>query len=145
MHGACFDFPLQEWFEFEIPDTSVADYEMEMAVQNNPGTLLANSSKLIWIHPQPRVSFDSKKQKGKLLKRCKFEIHSNQTTVTANFTEVQGRQFNNLFEHLLPQTGKTHTVAEFRQLYESGSSESFDKLLKSQGWLTLRKVGLLYV
>ena len=145
MHGACFDFPLQEWFDFEIPETTVAEYEMEMAVQNNPGNTLTDSSKIVWIHSIPQATYDTKKQKGKIIKRCKFEIHTNQTTTTAVFNETQGRQLHKLFKHLLPQTAKTLTVAEFRQLYESDSSESFDKLLKSQGWQTLKATGLFFV
>ncbi|SMD39139.1 hypothetical protein SAMN04488029_4064 [Reichenbachiella faecimaris] len=144
MHGACFDFPLQEWFDFEIPDTTVSEFDIEMAIQNNPGTPVSKGTKLIWIHARPLVSFYTKKQKGTQESKCKFEIHTNQSTEIAVFTEAQGKTLDALFERLMPNSN-TPTLDEFRKSYDSAGSEKFDKLIKSQGWQTIRKTGLLFV
>lgn len=143
MHGACFDFPLQEWFDFDVPETTVSEFEMEMAIQNNPGTPISKGTKLVWIHPRPSISFYSKKQKGKLQPKCKFEIHSNQYTEVAIFTATQGKILDKVFEQLM--SNSTYTLDQFRECYEAGGRESFEKLIKSQGWQTLRKSGLLFV
>ncbi|UXX78933.1 radical SAM protein [Reichenbachiella carrageenanivorans] len=145
MHGACLDFPLQEWFDFEIPETTISPFEIEMAIQNNPGTPISNSSKLVWLHANPQISFYSKKQKGKTQTRCKFVIHTHQSTEEAIFNQAQGQSLKVTFEKLTVKRGTPITLAEFKTIYEQEGSESFDKLTKSQGWQTLRKVGLLMV
>ncbi|WP_420581469.1 B12-binding domain-containing radical SAM protein [Reichenbachiella sp.] len=145
MHGACFDFPLQEWFEFDIPETMVSPFEIEMAIQNNPGTPINDNSKLLWVIPLPEISFYSKKQKGKQQEKCKFSIHTYQMTETAIFSKSQGEILKELFSTLALNTNDPMTLAMFRKSFETNGSENFDKLSKSQGWQVLRKTGLLIV
>ncbi|WP_456459578.1 B12-binding domain-containing radical SAM protein [Reichenbachiella sp.] len=145
MHGACFDFPLQEWFDFEIPETTISPYQIEMAIQNNPGTQASDNNKLLWTLPLPAASFYTKKQKGKTSEKCKFLIHTNQASETAIFSKSQGEVLNKLFPSLTLNNEVSITLGKFREAYESNNSESFDKLTKSQGWQTLRKTGLLIV
>ncbi|WP_422358714.1 B12-binding domain-containing radical SAM protein [Reichenbachiella sp.] len=143
MHGTCFDFPLQDWFDFEIPETTISPFEIEMAVQNNPGTPVTDSSKLLWVLPFPQISFYSKKQKGRSQEKCKFLIHTNQTTETAIFNKSQGKILEELFSSLALNTGGPITLTKFRESFEANRSEKFDVLTKSQGWHVLRKTGLL--
>ncbi|MEP2025341.1 MAG: radical SAM protein [Reichenbachiella sp.] len=145
MHGTCFDFHLQEWFDFEIPTTTVSEFEIEMSIQNNPGTPILKSTKLVWIRTQPSVSYYTKKQKGEKQTKCKFEIHTNQQIDIAVFSENQGKILNQLFDELMPNSNALLTIDEFCKSYESRGIESFEKLMKSQGWQTLRKSGLLYI
>ena len=143
MHGVCFDFSLQEWFDFEVPETTVSPFEIEMAIQNNPGTPITSSTKLVWIHGLPDFSFYTKKQKGKTQEKCKIEIQTNKNTEVAIFTKAQGKQLEALFPQLIGD--KPMTMTEFANAYEKDHSASFEKLTKSQGWQTLRKAGLLLV
>lgn len=145
MHGACFDFPLQEWFDFEIPETTVSPYEIELAIQNNPGTPIMYNRKIVWILPIPKMTYYTKKQKGKIREKSKFEIYTSQTTESAIFTKPQGENLQRVFSSLVLNSSTPMTVSMFRDSYESKCSENFEKLTKSQGWQTLRKTGLLIV
>lgn len=143
MHGVCFDFPLQEWFDFDVPETSVSPFEIEMAIQNNPGTPVSDSTKLIWIHALPSFTFYTKKQKGKTQAKCRVLIHTNQSADEAILTKSQGERLAPLFEKLIED--KPMTIKDFKKAYEADGEERFDKLTSSQGWNTLRKSGLLLV
>ena len=49
MHGMCFDFPLQEWFDFKIPKTTIRKDFIAHALTQNIHTLTKPSSKIIWL------------------------------------------------------------------------------------------------
>ena len=46
MHGACFDLPLQKWFDFKIPKTIIAADYIYKAV-NEPEIVASHHSKLV--------------------------------------------------------------------------------------------------
>lgn len=53
MHGLGFDTPLKEWFDFEVPDSSVPrDLIMQALASQKPTTPKA-SSKLVWLGASP--------------------------------------------------------------------------------------------
>jgi len=54
----CFDYELQEWFDFEIPPTSIPRDFIEKSLETTDQYDVKNSSKLLWIGPQPVVSED---------------------------------------------------------------------------------------
>ncbi len=53
MHGTCFDFPLQEWFDFEIPETSIPLEYIETCLLEDGLVTPKSSSKIIWLGPKP--------------------------------------------------------------------------------------------
>ncbi|MEP1782530.1 radical SAM protein [Reichenbachiella sp.] len=144
MHGVCFDFSLQEWFDFEVPQTSIPAHQIEVDLQNNPGTQITESTKLAWIHEQPRVSYYNKKQKGKLLEKSRFEIDTKSATYEATFTKREGQWLNEIFQNLLGNQSPM-LFGELRQAYEASEMVDFDKFIKSQSWQKLRQIGLLLV
>jgi len=50
MHDRCFEMPLQEWFDIEVPETTISpDFIMD-SLESQPDVINANShSKLVWI------------------------------------------------------------------------------------------------
>ena len=56
MHGVCFDFPLQDWFDTEIPDTTIDPYFIESCLSSEANTLPKPSSKLFWLGDLPTVT-----------------------------------------------------------------------------------------
>ncbi len=56
MQGLGFDFHLQEWFDFEIPETSIPENYIENALILEEKNLLKNSTKIIWLESVPQIS-----------------------------------------------------------------------------------------
>ena len=55
MHGICFDYPLQDWFDFEIPDTTITDDFIADCLEQYPLPIPKASSKIIWIESMPII------------------------------------------------------------------------------------------
>jgi len=50
MHGMCFDFELDEWFDFEIPKSTVDKNFIDQAIQNDSQQFVIKpSAKLVWL------------------------------------------------------------------------------------------------
>ena len=55
MHGICFDYDLQDWFDFEIPKTTIApDYILDCLEEENYQDP-ASTAKVIWIGNEPII------------------------------------------------------------------------------------------
>jgi hypothetical protein len=52
MHGACFDFPLQKWFEFTIPKTTIAPNYIQKEIEATE-LETSNNYKTIWLGVKP--------------------------------------------------------------------------------------------
>jgi len=56
MHGACFDFGLQEWFDFEIPETTIEPDFILSALEEEEFKLPKESAKVTWLGAMPLAS-----------------------------------------------------------------------------------------
>ncbi len=61
MHEIGFEFPLQDWFDFPIPETTVAADFIERALEDPAQYELKPSTKLVWTGPEPLVTKEGKK------------------------------------------------------------------------------------
>lgn len=49
MHGLGFEFPLQDWFDFKVPRTSVAPDYLADAIDAYPVSRIRDTSKVVWL------------------------------------------------------------------------------------------------
>ncbi len=59
MHGNCLDHPLENWFDFEIPKTTIANSFIEEALTQEAFQQVKPSTKLIWIGAEPTILKDN--------------------------------------------------------------------------------------
>jgi hypothetical protein len=65
MHGIGFDLPVNEWFDFKVPRTTIGPNYIETANNTDVLPMPKASSKPLWICAQPSVSNFTAKKKGK--------------------------------------------------------------------------------
>ncbi|WP_246538920.1 B12-binding domain-containing radical SAM protein [Litoribacter ruber] len=136
MHGLCFEFDLQEWFDFEIPETTVPNDFIFNAISSNSTEKVSSNSKLIWLGNQPEIKLTGS-NKGILA------IENKTATLQIRFKKEFESLLIWLFENL--HENKTIPWSEFDEKLESGQSPSLSKLQSSNVWSELRHMGLLVV
>ncbi len=57
MHGLCFDLDLQDWFDFEVPQTSI-DRDFILNVLEQQEDTIDPKKKMVWIGNMPTVSIE---------------------------------------------------------------------------------------
>jgi hypothetical protein len=145
MHGICFETPLQEWFDFKIPRTTIPYNYIERAILSKAATLEKDTTKVVWLGNLPHTSIYQKQKKGKTypLMRLSFENKNNTLQTTA--TVEVGEWISQILRRLLPESSEKATLAELAKDYESKGLGSFQELVKSPVWVEIRKEGLLFI
>jgi len=67
MHGICFDFPLQDWFEFKVPLTKIASNFIQKAILNAEHVKLKGNTKIVWNGSALQQRVSAKKGKAEIV------------------------------------------------------------------------------
>ena len=140
MHGVCFEYPLQKWFDFEVPPTTVAPNCIEQALLADENFDLRLTSKVVWLGKKPLVqpAPPTKKSSTVLL-----TFYDKKQTVSFKVGEAQGIWLSEILEKLMPQNAKLLTLQQVKDHYESAGLAHFEMFWYNKPISTLKDVGLL--
>jgi len=142
MHGICFDYPLQDWFEFKVPRTKVPHDYIHNALLADETFGIKPTAKVVWTGTKPMVEFFTKSKKGRTFPMAALTFHSRRESFSVQVTEGQGQWL----QQLLPKisvTEKPMTFGKVKEDYENAGLEEFEPFWYSKPVNTLREYGLL--
>lgn len=143
MHGICFDYPLQDWFDFKIPRTKVApDFIYNCLQDTNPFTTKPNA-KIVWIGAIPYVETFTKSKKGNSWEMIHFTFHGKQDTFEITTDKERGLWLLQLLPKIAVQNEKKLTFNDVKSDYENADLEDFELFWYSKPVEKLRQNGLL--
>ena len=139
MHGICFDYDLQDWFEFKIPKTTIPPNFIEKAIFDTSDFSIKPTAKIIWIGNQPIVEYFTKSKKGNSWEMAKLSFHFKSDTVEI----ILEKPIAEWLMAVLPTIAmQTVLIKDFKQNFET-HFEDFELFWFSKPLLTLRNSGLL--
>ena len=144
MHGTCFDFPLQKWFDFKIPKTSIKPDFIENSLQNDTFVAIKPTVKLIWLGRKPMIETSSKVKKGQTWEQTKLTFHDKKESFSIQTDKEQGIWLAAMLEKIAAQNPKPLTFEAIKADYET-SFEHFELFWFSKPFDTLRDFGLISV
>lgn len=146
MHGICFDFELQEWFDFKIPKTTVTHNFIYKAIAVPDNILPKPNSKMVWLGNKPELKRILIDKKGKKVEGVIIVVENKNFTSKINVSKLEGKWLISVFDLiLLKQDQKELTFAEFQKKYEDTGIGKVDNLVKSKLWIDLLDAGLVLV
>ena len=89
MHGICFDYDLQDWFDFKIPRTTIHPDYIYNCLQEQTFDLKFNS-KVVFIGNLPSVSEFTKTKKGKSFEMLRLDFHSKTDLISIELEKGKG-------------------------------------------------------
>jgi radical SAM superfamily enzyme YgiQ (UPF0313 family) len=138
MHGIGLDYPIEDWFDFDIPPTLIAPDYISFSIEQSDKKKLRDSSKLVWIGSLPELIGSENEDATTLIffnKNSDFQVETDPDTA---------QWLYDIFEDLSPQENQALlTVANLKKSYEESELMDFDTFLKSSCWKELREEGLL--
>ena len=144
MHGACFDLPLQKWFEFKIPKTTiVADYIYKAI--HEPEIIASQNSKVIWLGISPTTSIVQKSKKGNKWEEMSMRFHNNKTESEISVDPEKGKWLLQLLHLVSIDKSNGMSYAQIKENYLLAGLESFELFWDNKPITSLYKVGLLSV
>ncbi|MDO6605350.1 B12-binding domain-containing radical SAM protein [Arenibacter palladensis] len=142
MHGICFDHPLQQWFDFKIPKTTIAPNFIENAIAEVPVLNTKANAKIVWLGNMPIVETITKSKKGHSWKLLKMTFHDKSSSISITVDKEQGEWLRNTLANMLAAHEKFHTFGQLKTDFES-QFDNFELFWYSKPIQTLKSHGLL--
>ncbi|MFN3755463.1 MAG: B12-binding domain-containing radical SAM protein [Flavobacterium sp.] len=141
MHGVCLDEPLQDWFEFKIPKTTVAPHYIENCLLDPEQFHMKSNAKLFWYGELPQITNFEKSKKGKSFPMVRWEIHTPTSSNQLNFERDKGTWLYEQLNRLQVNHKKKVTLGQLQKEYEN-HWDNFELFWFSKPVQELRTLGL---
>ena len=142
MHGICFDYELQEWFDFKIPKTKIPFDFIANALEEEEELNIKPTAKVIWLGGKPIIEQFIKSKKGNSWEMMGLTFHDKKESFTIQTGKKQGEWLVKTLENISVSNAKTATFQEIKANFES-DFEDFELFWYSKPITTLRDFGLL--
>ncbi|KAA5536361.1 radical SAM protein [Taibaiella lutea] len=143
MHGICFDFPLQDWFDFKVPQTKVSPDYIELALSNDPERVGKPSAKVIWMGAAASVDVQQRNKKGRSFTTSQIIIINKREEVKIRMDVPEAEWMASWLSRLKPDNASSFTLSDLKKDFEEKSIGDFDSFFQSPEMDELRQVGLL--
>jgi len=142
MHGICFDYELQEWFDFKIPRTKIHPDFIANALEEEEGFNIKPTAKIIWLGGKPLVEHFTKSKKGISWEMMTLTFHDKKESFTIQTSKKEGEWLVQILEKISVSKSKINSFQEIKSDYEA-HLEDFELFWYSKPVNTLREFGLL--
>lgn len=143
MHGICFELPLQDWFDFKIPKTTIKPDYIQNSIQNQNHYAIKPNAKVVWLGKKPAVEIFTKSKKGNSWEIMRLNFYDKRESFTIQLDKKEGDWLLEMLPKLSIGNGKIYTFQELKKDYESVVPEDIELFWFSKSVNSLREFGLL--
>ena len=143
MHGACFDYPLQKWFDMKVPKTTVLPEYISGILNEEEYTSWNPNAKIVWIGKAPKMEFVTKSKKGNTWELASLTFVGKRESMDIKVDKEQGIWLAEMLQKVSVENAKTYTAQEVKDSYEAAGLEDFELFWDNKPVNGLYKVGLL--
>ena len=118
MHGICFDYDLQDWFDFKIPKTKISPDFIENSLLEDNLFAVKPSAKIVWIGGKPQVEAFVKSKKGKSWEMMKLTFHDKRQTFDISLEKEKAIWLVELLEKATVQNDRKLTFSQMKESFE---------------------------
>ena len=143
MHGTCLDYPLQKWFDFKVPKTTVAPDYITMALEEIDYNPPKPSAKIIWLGNSPQIEYVIKSKKGNHWEMAELTFQTKKENIKIRVDKEQGKWLAKIVNELSIYHRNNMTRQMVVQDYEKEGLEDFELFWDNKPVNILYKAGLL--
>ena len=144
MHATCFEFPLQQWFDFKVPKTSVAPDCIKKSIEE-PELAVNVNNKVLWLGKQPHFDIIQKSKKGSTWEVMSISFQTLKTTYNISVEPEKGAWLLALLPKLNIANPQQLSLQAIKSDYENAGLEDFELFWDNKPVNSLYKAGLLSV
>ncbi|WP_316760352.1 B12-binding domain-containing radical SAM protein [Pedobacter aquatilis] len=142
MHGICFDYELQDWFDFKIPRTKIPTDFIEKAINEDNNFNTKPTAKVVWLGSNPDAEYFTKTKKGNSWEMASITFHDKKESFTIQTNKNEGKWLVSILEKIKVSGDKIYSFQEVKADFEF-EMENFELFWYSKPINTLREFGLL--
>lgn len=140
MHGMCFDYDLQEWFDFDIPDTTVDPQYITQCLSVDHMAIPSLNHKALWLGPSPII--EEYEENGET--HLDLIIYSNIKRHSIDIGPRFGKLIVEIAELTSLNTDDLVSFKTIKQLVEDAGID-FSTFWNAEGVILVRQNNLLFV
>lgn len=142
MHGICFDYDLQDWFDFKIPKTKVVPDYIRSCLEKEDDFYTKSTSKIVWIGAKPVTEIFIRSRKGQSWEMMKLIFHTKMETVEILLEKEKGVWLLEWLEKISVANTKMLTFLQIKEGFET-QFDDFELFWYAKPIKSLRNIGLL--
>ncbi len=142
MHGIGFDSPIQDWFDFNIPDTSIDPDFINDSLATEIILNTKPTSKIVWLGNTPLVSEFTKTKKGLTRHLLQLAFHTKTDCIELVLEKETGEWFLDALETLAPTSEKQTSFKQLKTDFEIHFND-FELFWYSKPIQNIKELGLL--
>lgn len=143
MHAMCFDWPLNDWFDFKVPRTSIPSDYIFKCLESEPIPTYKPNQKVVWLGTFPYIEYFEKKKKGRTFEMAHLIFYTKRDTITIDVSKVVGDWFIDFVGNLKEKNTQTMTYQEMKKSFEEFTGEDFEPFWFSKPAQLLKDMALL--
>jgi hypothetical protein len=142
MHGICFDYDLQDWFDFKIPRTKMEPDFIQNALQKEVIFSTKSNAKIVWTGGVPLVETFTKSKKGNSWEMMNLTFHLKTHSFEIALEADKGNWLVEKLSNISVTNEKVMTFQQLKTDFEL-SFEDFELFWYSKSINNLKTNGLL--
>lgn len=142
MHAIGFDLPLQEWFEFKVPSTTIPANYIENCLIEQQHFNTKPSAKILWLGSEPTSKVISKTKNGQTWKNVQLSFNGKTSHFEINLTHEEGTWLIKMLKDCSISTKKQMNYQQIKEDFEN-QLENFELFWYSKQMEKLKESGLL--
>jgi hypothetical protein len=144
MHGVCFEFPLQKWFEFTIPKTTIAPNYIQNEIEA-ADLETSNNYKTIWLGVLPTSVVVQRAKKGNKWEEMNLQFQTNKNSFSVSVDVAKGTWLLKVLPQLTVDNTNGLSFSEIKQSYLAEGLLDFELFWDNKPITALYKAGLLRI
>ena len=142
MHGICFDYELQDWFDFKIPKTTISPDFIFDALQEEGEFNSKPNAKIVWLGGKPVLEYFTKSKKGNSWEMLTLTFQDKKESFSIQTNKLEGEWLREILQKISVSNSKIYTFQEVKADFEI-QLEDFELFWYAKPIKTLREFGLL--
>jgi radical SAM superfamily enzyme YgiQ (UPF0313 family) len=143
MHGICFDFPLQDWFDFKVPKTTVGPKYIQEAIDEQAYEPASPNAKIVWLGGVPSIRTFTRKKKNQSFEMAELTFSNKKHDLVIQLKQPEGEWLMEQIPALSVYNPAQTTFGEFEKSFEQQTGDDFVLFWNSPSIKELRENGLL--
>ena len=143
MHDIGFGLPLQDWFDFKVPRTTIPPDRIRQFVADQPYETAKPNAKIVWLGGIPSVSYYSRKKKNQTFEMAELTFPNKKRDLVIHLKKEEGEWLSEQIPEILVNNQFPKTFAELEKSFEEQTDGDFVLFWNSHDIKQLRESGLL--
>jgi len=143
MQDIGFDLPLQDWFDFKVPRTTIPPDRIRQSVADQPYEKAKPNAKIVWLGGIPAVTYYSRKKKNQTFEMAELTFPNKKKNLVIHLKKEEGEWLSEQIPEILVNNQLSKTFAELEKSFEEQTDGDFVLFWNSRDIKQLRESGLL--